>query len=231
MARLGYDRYGAQGGDWGSSVTAGPRPAATATHVAGIHLNMPPLAPPDPAMLDDLTRRSSARSPRSTATTADWDSGYSQAAVDPPADARLRPRRLAGRAVRVDPREVLGVDGLRRRPENVLTRDELLDNVMLYWLPGTGASSARLYWESFEPCATSSRGRRRRHRRPHRLLDLPEGDLPRPSRRWAEQRFTDIRYWNELPTRRPLRRLRAAGAVRRRGARVLPAGPVSDDAA
>src|SRR3954453_23931810 len=35
------------------------------------------------------------------------------------------------------------------QPENVLTRDELLDNVMLYWVPGTGASSARLYWESF----------------------------------------------------------------------------------
>ena len=82
-------------------------------------------------------------------------------------------------------------------PENVLTRDELLDNVMLYWLPGTGASSARLYWESikqvnewisgrtttrstFPPAARSSRRR-----------------SSRPSRRWAEQRFTDIRYWNE----------------------------------
>ena len=79
----------------------------------------------------------------------------------------------------------------------MLTRDELLDNVMLYWLPRTGASSARLYWESFgsdrahrgprttsSTCRPAARSSRRRS--------------PRPSRRWAEQRFTDIRYWNEL---------------------------------
>jgi pimeloyl-ACP methyl ester carboxylesterase len=60
----------------------------------------------------------------------------------------------------------------------VITRDELLDNLMLYWLPGTGASSARLYWET------------------HRLSGLPK-ELQRPSRRWAERRFPNIRYWNE----------------------------------
>jgi hypothetical protein len=76
-------------------------------------------------------------------------------------------------------------------PENVLTRDELLDNVMMYWLPATAASSARLYWESFNI----------------RNLDAvpaPAGvsifpkEIIRSSRRWAEKRFTDLRYWNEL---------------------------------
>jgi pimeloyl-ACP methyl ester carboxylesterase len=73
----------------------------------------------------------------------------------------------------------------------VLTRDELLDNVMLYWLPATGASSARLYWESF------SRGNADPVHVPTGCSIFPK-EIIRPSRRWAEKRFTDIRYWNEL---------------------------------
>ena len=75
----------------------------------------------------------------------------------------------------------------------MLTRDELLDNVMLYWLPGTGASSGRLYWESFNDFTTKLA-----------KVDVPVGvamfpkEIIRPSRRWAEARFSDIRQWNEL---------------------------------
>jgi hypothetical protein len=81
--------------------------------------------------------------------------------------------------------------------EAVLSRDDLLDNLMLYWLPGTGASAARLYWESIrqvnEWIAGTGGG----------TVDVPAGcsvfprELQRPSRRWAEKRFTDIRYWGE----------------------------------
>jgi hypothetical protein len=66
----------------------------------------------------------------------------------------------------------------------------MLDNVMAYWLPATGASSARLYWESFT-------------RQRFDVVDIPFGgsvfpkEIFRPSRRWAEKQFTDIRYWNE----------------------------------
>jgi hypothetical protein len=73
----------------------------------------------------------------------------------------------------------------------VLTRDELLDNVMLYWLPGTGASSARLYWESFRTP-------------PFGEVELPVGcsifpkEIFRCSRRWAEKRFGSLLHWNEL---------------------------------
>ena len=82
--------------------------------------------------------------------------------------------------------------------EHVIPRDRLLDNLMLYWLPGTGASSARLYWESIRQVSeiiTRSAGD---------TIDVPAGcsifpkELQRPSRRWAERRFTDIRHWNEL---------------------------------
>ena len=58
----------------------------------------------------------------------------------------------------------------------MLTRDELLDNVMLYWLPGTGASSARLYWESFRQVTVDLRRPRDTVDVPDRLLDLPQGD-------------------------------------------------------
>jgi pimeloyl-ACP methyl ester carboxylesterase len=81
---------------------------------------------------------------------------------------------------------------------NVLTRDEVLDSVMLYWLPGTGASSARLYWESISQVNEWISGP---------VIDtvavatgcsiFPK-ELQRPSRRWAAKRFLDIRYWNEL---------------------------------
>ena len=79
----------------------------------------------------------------------------------------------------------------------VITRDELLDNLMLYWLPGTGASSARLYRESLRQVnewISGSAGA---------PVTVPTGcsvfpkELQRPSRRWAERRFPNIRYWNE----------------------------------
>jgi pimeloyl-ACP methyl ester carboxylesterase len=76
-------------------------------------------------------------------------------------------------------------------PESVLTRDELLDNVMLYWLPAAGASSARLYWESF-------------HSMPSDPVTIPAGcsvfpkEIFRTSKRWAEKRYTKLVYFNEL---------------------------------
>ncbi len=76
-------------------------------------------------------------------------------------------------------------------PENVLTRDELLDNVMLYWLPGNAASSARLYWESFRSA-------------PMDPVTIPVGcsifpkEIFRTSKRWAEKRFAKLAYFNEL---------------------------------
>jgi pimeloyl-ACP methyl ester carboxylesterase len=75
MARLGYRRYGAQGGDWGTSVSTSIA-QQDPEHVAGIHLN-PPLAGPDPATLDDLTEGERAAL-ASLEHAAEWDSGYSQ---------------------------------------------------------------------------------------------------------------------------------------------------------
>jgi epoxide hydrolase len=195
MARLGYPRYGAQGGDWGTSVSTSIA-QQDPEHVAGIHLN-PPLAGPDPATLDDLTEGERAAL-ASLEHAAEWDSGYSQ-------EHATRPQTI-GYALVDSPAALCAwivekfwawtdCDG---HPENVLTRDELLDNVMLYWLPGTGASSARLYWESIRQVNRWISGST------DDTVAVPTGcsiypkELQRPSRRWAEKRFLDIRYWNEL---------------------------------
>jgi len=195
MARLGYRRYGAQGGDWGTSVSTSIA-QQDPEHVAGIHLN-PPLAPPDPATFDDLTEAERATL-AALEHAAEWESGYSQ-------EHATRPQTI-GYALVDSPAALCAWivekfwawtdhDG---QLEDVLTRDELLDNLMLYWLPGTGAASARLYWESIRQVNRWISGP------VTDTVAVPTGcsifpkELQRPSRRWAARRFLDIRWWNEL---------------------------------
>jgi pimeloyl-ACP methyl ester carboxylesterase len=195
MARLGYERYGAQGGDWGSSITASVGQQDPG-HVTGIHLT-PPLAGPDPATLDDLTEAERSAL-ASLERSQRWDSGYSmQQATRPQTIGCGLVDSPAGLCAWIVEKfwSWTDCDG---HPENVLTRDELLDNLMLYWLPGTGASSARLYWESIRQV-------RKLFTEPNvDTVAVPTGgsifpkEVIRPSRRWAERRFTDIRHWNEL---------------------------------
>ena len=148
MARLGYDRYGAQGGDWGAMVTtalgaAGPRPrgrhppehAGRPRPVAGDGRARPSESGAGagrlrraPALGHRLLHSSSRPGRRRWAT----------------ASSTRRPGSARGSSRSSGP----GPTATATRRTS-LARDELLDNVMLYWLPGTGASSARLYWESF----------------------------------------------------------------------------------
>jgi hypothetical protein len=119
----------------------------------------------------------------------DWDSGYSK-------QQSTRPQTLgyglvdspAGQAAWILEKfwSWTDCDG---HPENVLSRDELLDNVMLYWLPAAGASSARLYWESFRQVGMDPVGV------PTGCSIFPK-EIIRCSRRWAEKRFQLV-YWNE----------------------------------
>jgi epoxide hydrolase len=194
MARLGYRRYGAAGSDWGTSVSTSIG-QQDGEHVVGIHL-IPPLAPPDPATFDELTEQE--RSALAALEHAgQWDSGYSQ-------EHGTRPQTI-GYSLTDSPAGLCAwiVEKFRawtdwdEHLETAVSRDDLLDNLMLYWLPGTGASSARLYWESIGQVSdviTKSVGQ---------TVDVPTGcsifpkENQRPSRRWAERRFTDIRYWNE----------------------------------
>ena len=194
MARLGYTRYGAQGSDWGTSISASLG-QGDPEHVVGLHLT-PPLAPPDPATLDTRTDRE-REALEALERSAEWDSGYAK-------EQGTRPQTV-GYALVDSPaglcawiiEKFWSWTDCEGHPENVLTRDELLDNIMLYWLPGTGASAARLYWQSIRQVNEQISGSA------IDTVTVPTGcsifpkELQRPSRRWAQRRFTDIRYWNE----------------------------------
>jgi len=123
MARLGYERYGAQGTDWGTSVSA-----ALGRHgaVAGIHL-MPPLAPTAAA-----------------GWQPDEDAGYST-------QHRTRPQTV-GYALTDSPAGLAAWIGEKldtwADPRSPIPERRVLDTLTVYWLTGTAASSARLYWES-----------------------------------------------------------------------------------
>jgi pimeloyl-ACP methyl ester carboxylesterase len=194
MARLGYERYGAQGSDWGTSIST--RIAQQdPEHVAGIHLT-PPLAPPDPATFDDLTESERAAL-AAIEHSAEWDSGYSRMhATRPQTIGYSLVDSPAGLCAWIVEKFWAWTD-CDGQPENALTRDEMLDDVMLYWLPRTGASSARLYWESIRQVNEWISGTATD------TVTVPTGcsifpkELQRPSRRWAERRFLDIRHWGE----------------------------------
>ena len=192
MARLGYDGYVAQGGDWGAMVTTCIGLSET-VHCRGIHLNMPIVAP-DMDTLNDLSELEQSAL-AGMQHYNDHDSGYSK-------QQGTRPQTLgygladspAGQAAWILEKFRAWTDcgeGTEQHPENALSRDELLDNVMMYWLTDSAASSARLYWESFNSPNMDP-------------VDIPVGasifpkEIFRSSRRWAEKRFSKLIYWNEL---------------------------------
>jgi pimeloyl-ACP methyl ester carboxylesterase len=188
MARLGYPRYGAQGGDWGARVTMelGLRHP---DHLIGIHLNMVPAIPPRGTQ-DDFTEAERA-AVAALARHSAAGTGYSK-------EQSTRPQTVGYGLV--DSPAMLAAwivekfhawsdhDG---DPATVISWDEMLDNIMLYWLPATGASAARIYWESFGKNEPSP-------------IAVPAGcsifpkEIYRPSRRWAQPQFPHLRYWNEL---------------------------------
>jgi hypothetical protein len=191
MARLGYERYAAQGGDWGSGVTHSI--ALSESNCIGMHTNMP-MAFPDLSNMSDLTpMEMSALS--SLKDYQDNDSGYSK-------QQSTRPQTL-GYGLADSPSGQLAWiiekfwkwmdcgEGDKRHPENVLSKDELLDNVSIYWLTNSGASSGRLYWESFREMDRSP------ITKPAGCSIFP-GEIFRTSRRWAEKRYTKLIHFNEL---------------------------------
>jgi pimeloyl-ACP methyl ester carboxylesterase len=189
MRRLGYERYGAQGGDWGAIVTM-QLGIVDAAHLAGIHFNMAVIGQSAIAAAGEPTAAERA----ALDTIAEFratGAGYSK-------QQATRPQTLGYGLVDSPAAQCAWIvekfwawTDSGGDPENVLTRDEMLDNVMLHWLPATGASSARLYWESSGA-------------RPDEPIDVPAGFSVFPkeifpvSRRWLEYRLRDLRHYNVL---------------------------------
>jgi len=184
MDRLGYARYGAQGGDWGAQVTT-RIPLVDPEHCAAIHLNMPLAeAPKDAVELTDQEQADLAQLARFRQTEA----GYA-------IEQSTKPQTI-GAALNDSPAGLLAWIFEKfyawSDPNTAYLTDQLRTNVMLYWVPQTAASSARLYWEN-------QRSARKPDyvavptgvaRYPHEILKFP--------RAWVERSY-NVTHWADMP--------------------------------
>jgi pimeloyl-ACP methyl ester carboxylesterase len=192
MVRLGYDEYYAQGGDWGAGVTI-EIGAQDMGHCRSVHVNMPTAGPTKEALQNPTPREQ--RTLERIEYTRKWGMGYHKL-------QSTRPQTLGygladspvGQAAWILEKFYAWTD-CDGHPENVLSRDELIDHIILYWLTNSGASSARLYWETFNPGAQLPRPVPLTM--PVGVSVFPEEIMAGP-RSWSERAFRNIVYWNEL---------------------------------
>ena len=189
MRRLGYERWVAQGGDWGSAVTTAIGAQAPEGCI-GIHVNMPIGSPTPEEMANPSPEELKAL--MALKHYQDWDSGYSTQQKTRPQTVGYglvdSPVGLAGWILE----KMWAWTDNSGSPYDALSKDRILDNIMLYWLPATGASSARLYWESFSKFGEGQVAI------PAGASQFPREIIPAP-RKWAERRYTNLVYWNDLP--------------------------------
>lgn len=194
MRRLGYARWGMQGGDFGAAVT-GAVAGAKPPELVGVHLNF--------ATFMTTPEEAENATPEEQAMLGSMGyfmnnlSAYFQ-------EQQTRPQTI-GYALADSPVAQASwiyslfqdVCGTRGDAEASFTLDEMLDDIMLYWLPNVGASSARLYWESGQAGETSP-GQTGPITVPSGFTMLAHDDF-RKSRRWVERRYSDVRHFAEHP--------------------------------
>ncbi len=202
MKRLGYTRYVAQGGDWGNAVTE-QMALLTPPGLVGIHTNMPATVP------DDINKALTAGGAAPSGLSPDEKYAYDQL------DSFDKHGLAYAQEMSNRPQTLYGIDdspiGLAawmldhdaRSYELIarvfagktegLTRDDILDNVTLYWLTNTGVSSARLYWESklpfFAPKGVAI---------PVAVSAFPDEIYTAP-KSWTERAYPKLIYYNRLP--------------------------------
>ncbi|ELP63020.1 epoxide hydrolase family protein [Streptomyces turgidiscabies] len=190
MRRLGYDRYGVQGGDWGSGISLALGRIAP-EHVVGMHVNMLPTFPSgDPAELAELSDEEKGLL-GGYQRFNDELSGYMKVQSTRPQTLAfgLHDSPVGQLAWIVDPFR-LWTDS-ENVPEDAVDRDQMLTNIMVYWLTGTAASSARMYYENS------------RWENIQEPLNVPLGvavfahELAQPIRTLAEKSYNII-HWSEF---------------------------------
>jgi pimeloyl-ACP methyl ester carboxylesterase len=201
MKRLGYTRFVAQGGDWGNAVTE-QMALLGAPELLGIHTNMPATVPPD------IDKAAFAGAPAPSGLSSDEKHAYDQLAffykqgLGYALEMTNRPQSIygigdspVGMAAWMIDHDASSYALIARvfdgQPEG-LTRDDILDNVTLYWLTNTTVSSARLYWESklafFAPKGIAI---------PVAVSAFPD-ELYQAPRTWAEKAYPKLIHYNKL---------------------------------
>jgi pimeloyl-ACP methyl ester carboxylesterase len=203
MKRLGYDRYVSQGGEWGS-VVADAMGRQAPEGPLGIHVNMPPTVPPEiaqalrngdpaPAGLSDKEKTAYA----SMNALYTRGGGYAGIMVSRPQTIGYgltdSPAGLAAFFYdKFNDWTYSGGDA-----EKVLARDELLDDITLYWLTNTGTSSARLYWENNNNNFNAADQKTADIKIPVAITVFP-GEIYQAPRSWAERAYSNLVYFHEV---------------------------------
>jgi pimeloyl-ACP methyl ester carboxylesterase len=194
MKRLGYQRYVSQGGDWGSVVAHAMARQAPAG-LLGIHVNMPATVPTETAKVL-ATGGPAPAGPTPEEKRAFEGSGYALIKV-------TRPQTL-GYSLADSPIGLAAwfydkfadwtyTDG---NPERALTKDEMLDDIMLYWLTNTGTSGARLYWENNNNFNAVEQ-KTAEISIPVAVTVFP-GEIYRAPKSWTERAYRTLMYVNEV---------------------------------
>jgi pimeloyl-ACP methyl ester carboxylesterase len=202
MKRVGYSKFVAQGGDWGNAVTE-QMALLKAPELLGIHTNMPATVPADIAKsLSAGGAPPAGLSPDEKGAYEQLDSFYKNG-LGYAGEMAHRPQTLyaledspVGLAAWMLDHDARSQEMIARvfdgKPEG-LTRDDVLDNVSLYWLTGTAVSSARLYWESklafFAPKGVPI---------PVAVSVFPDEIYAAP-KTWAERAYPKLIHYNRLP--------------------------------
>lgn len=201
MKRLGYSRYVAQGGDWGNAVTE-QMALQTPPGLIGIHTNMPATVP------NEIAQALQSGGPAPSGLSTDEKHAYEQLdffyknGLSYAQEMGHRPQTLYGVAdspiglaawmLDHDAQSYALIARVFAGQSEGLTRDDILDNVTLYWLTNTGLSSARLYWESklafFAPKGVTI---------PVAVSAFPD-ELYQAPKSWTERAYPKLIHYNKL---------------------------------
>lgn len=199
MRRLGYDRWVAQGGDLGACVTeemAAITAEGTETGMVGMHLNMAMFSP---------TAQEQAEATAEEQKMIDEAQHYQQQLAAYAAVQATRPQTI-GYSLADSPVGLASwiyamfqdVGGTTHGDaESVFTLNEMLDDITLYWLSNTGASSARMYWEMAHSRWSPPSSLDTPMTLPTGITIMP-GEYVRKPRRWAERRYTNLVHFNQV---------------------------------
>ncbi|MBP0597989.1 epoxide hydrolase [Herbaspirillum sp. LeCh32-8] len=190
MARLGYSRWVAQGGDWGSGVTHALGHIRPEGLVAA-HVNWPLVIPAKPP--EHPTPEEQAALLAAGKFLADGAGYFAEQATRPQTVGYALADSAAGQATWIYEKFQAWTDN-NGRVEDVLSTEEMLDDISVYWLTNSATSSARIYWENTRNGGGFDAGK----------IDLPMAatifpkEIYRAPKSWAQERWSNLIYWNEV---------------------------------